>query len=150
MAGLSDFDKPERFSRLSVSKQGDPEDARLLRSFESDHTNPDQIDAFQEELGGKADPVRIDSQVKYALLASGEGEIYLRVLSPEQKNYKEKIWDQAAGSIIVEEAGGIVTDLDGAPLDFSRGRTLKGNRGICASNGILHERALDAIRAVKA
>jgi 3'(2'), 5'-bisphosphate nucleotidase len=150
MAGLGDFDKPDRFSRLNVSKRRDPEDARLLRSFESDHTNTDQIDAFQEELGGKADPVRMDSQVKYALLASGEGEIYLRLLSPGRMDYKEKIWDQAAGSIIVEEAGGMVTDLDGAALDFSRGRTLKGNRGICASNGFLHKRALEAIRAVNA
>ena len=150
LAGLGDFDKPDRFSRLSVSKQVDPKGARLLRSFELDHTNTDQIDAFQEVLGGKADPVRMDSQVKYALLASGEGEIYLRLLSPARLDYKEKIWDQAAGSIIVEEAGGMVTDLDGIPLDFSRGRTLKENRGICASNGILHDRALDAIRAVKA
>ncbi|RLD02081.1 MAG: 3'(2'),5'-bisphosphate nucleotidase [Chloroflexi bacterium] len=150
IARLSDFDKPDRFSRLSVSKRKDPKDARLLRSFESSHTNTDQIDAFQRELGGEADPVRMDSQVKYALLASGEGEIYLRLLSPQRMDYKEKIWDQAAGSIIVAEAGGRVTDLEGASLDFSQGRTLKGNRGICASNGFLHERALEAIRVVGA
>ncbi len=29
-------------------------------------------------------------------------------------------WDYAAGSLIVEEAGGLVTDLTGAPLSFSR------------------------------
>jgi 3'(2'), 5'-bisphosphate nucleotidase len=65
-------------------------------------------------------------------------------------DYKEKIWDQAAGSIIVEEAGGTVTDLDGKALDFSLGRTLKGNRGICASNGRFHDRALAALKRVKA
>ena len=150
IAKLADFDRPERFTRLTVSQRTNPTQARLLRSFESGHTNTDQIDAFQQELGGKADPVRMDSQVKYALLASGEGEIYLRLLSPTRMDYKEKIWDQAAGSIIVEEAGGTVTDLDGAPLDFSQGRTLAGNRGICASNGIFHDRALDALRTVKA
>jgi 3'(2'), 5'-bisphosphate nucleotidase len=92
----------------------------------------------------------MDSQVKYALLAAGEGEIYLRLLSSDRLDYKEKIWDQAAGSIIVEEAGGTVTDLDGRPLDFSRGRSLSGNRGICATNGILHDRVLEALRMVKA
>lgn len=138
------------FSPLSVSDQSDPALARLMRSFESGHTNTTLIDEFQRELGGEADPVRMDSQVKYALLASGEGEIYLRLLSPDRMDYREKIWDQAAGSIIVEEAGGIVTDLDGKVLDFSQGRTLKNNRGICASNGLLHNEALEALKKVNA
>jgi 3'(2'), 5'-bisphosphate nucleotidase len=138
------------FSPLSVSGQTDPARARLMRSFESGHTNTTLINKFQRELGGEADPVRVDSQVKYALLASGEGEIYLRLLSPDRMDYREKIWDQAAGSIIVQEAGGIVTDLDGMDLDFSRGRTLKDNRGICASNGLLHDAALEALKNVNA
>jgi HAL2 family 3'(2'),5'-bisphosphate nucleotidase len=138
------------FSRLFVSGQSDPIQARLMRSFESGHTNTTLIDEFQRELGGEADPVRMDSQVKYALLASGEGEIYLRLLSPDRMDYREKIWDQAAGSIIVEEAGGTVTDLDGKVLDFSRGRTLKDNRGICATNGLLHDEALEVLKRVKA
>ena len=142
--------KDDNFSRLTVSAQSDPVQARLMRSFESGHTNTTQIDAFQRELGGDANPVRIDSQVKYALLASGDGEIYLRLLSPDRMDYREKIWDQAAGSIIVEEAGGKVTDLDGKVLDFSQGRTLKNNRGICATNGALHDKALEALKAVAA
>jgi 3'(2'), 5'-bisphosphate nucleotidase len=135
---------------LKVSGQTDPAIARLLRSFESSHTNSDLIEEFQVHFGGSADPIRMDSQVKYALLAGGEGEIYLRLLSPDRPDYQEKIWDQAAGSIIVEEAGGIVTDLDGRDLDFSQGRTLKKNRGICATNGLFHQRALDALRVIKA
>lgn len=138
------------FVSLSVSDRSEPEDARLMRSYELGHTNTKQVDAFQNTLGGKADPVRMDSQVKYAMLASGEGEIYLRLLSPDKLDYREKIWDQAAGSIIVEEAGGRVTDLDGKKLDFSQGRTLKNNRGICATNGILHDKALAALKDVNA
>lgn len=150
MANLRGVEQPEKFSAVVVSQEGDPAQARLLRSFESGHTNTNQVDAFQQELGGRADPVRMDSQVKYALLASGEGEIYLRLLSEDRPDYKEKIWDQAAGSIIVEEAGGTVTDLDGQELDFSQGRSLRGNRGICASNGVFHDRVLEALRMVKA
>lgn len=141
---------PDTFRPLAVSGCSSVEDARLMRSYESEHTNAAQVDAFQQALGGKAAPVRIDSQVKYALLAAGEGEIYLRLLSPDRLEYREKIWDQAAGSIIVEEAGGMVTDLDGKELDFSQGRTLKLNRGICASNGVLHMKALEALKAVQA
>jgi 3'(2'), 5'-bisphosphate nucleotidase len=135
---------------LRVSDRSLPEDARLMRSYESSHTNSSLVDEFQTALGGKEDPVRMDSQVKYALLASGKGEIYLRLLSPDRMDYREKIWDQAAGSIIVEEAGGIVTDLDGRPLDFSQGRTLARNRGICASNGPFHDKVLSALRKVNA
>lgn len=150
IARLDDSKHPNQFSRIHASREDDPKQARTLRSFESSHTNTSQIDAIQQELGLDTAPVRMDSQVKYALLAAGEGEIYLRLLSTDRPDYQEKIWDQAAGSIVIEEAGGIVTDLDGAPLDFSKGRTLQKNRGICATNGILHDRVLEAIRMVKA
>ncbi len=150
MTELRESQAEGQYSPLTVSTELEPENARLMRSFESGHTNISQVDHFQDELGGKADPERMDSQVKYALLAAGQGEIYLRLLSPGKMNYREKIWDQAAGSVIVEEAGGRVTDLDGNPLDFSQGRTLKKNRGICATNGILHEAALIALRKVNA
>ena len=106
------------FERVKVSQQSNPSQARLLRSFESGHTNVNQIDILAEELGVCAEPVRMDSQAKYAVLAAGLGEIYLRLLSATRPEYREKVWDQAAGSIIIEEAGGRVTDLDGKILDF--------------------------------
>jgi 3'(2'), 5'-bisphosphate nucleotidase len=92
----------------------------------------------------------MDSQAKYAVLAAGKGDILLRLLSPSKPGYREKIWDQAAGSIVLEEAGGRISDLDGNPLDFSRGRSLAGNRGVLATNGCLHEAALQALRQLGA
>ena len=100
-----------KFKPAQVSRQGDPAQARLLRSFESGHTNISQIDILAQEMGVEAEPVRMDSQAKYGVMAVGDGEIYLRLLSASRPNYQEKIWDQAAGSIIIEEAGGRVTDL---------------------------------------
>ncbi len=136
--------------RISVSPRSDPGQARLLRSFESGHTNVSQIDEFATVLGVHADPVLMDSQAKYAVLAAGKGDLMLRLLSPSASEYKEKIWDQAAGSLVVEEAGGLVTDLDGSPLDFSAGRTLANNRGILASNQLLHPTALNGLRRIRA
>jgi 3'(2'), 5'-bisphosphate nucleotidase len=138
------------FKQVHVSSLVNPAGARLLRSFESGHTNVSQIDIFANKLGVEAEPVRMDSQAKYGVLASGHGEIYLRLLSPKHPDYREKIWDQAAGSIVIEEAGGKVTDLDGKPLDFTQGRTLARNRGICGSNGVLHEAALKTIKEIGA
>jgi 3'(2'), 5'-bisphosphate nucleotidase len=42
-----------------------------------------------------------------------------------------------------------VTDIDGRPLDFSRGGTLAANRGIVATSGRVHAEVLDAIRRVR-
>lgn len=35
----------------------------------------------------------------------------------------ENIWDHAAGTVLIQEAGGVVTDMLGHPLDFGCGRT---------------------------
>ncbi|MCE5208531.1 MAG: 3'(2'),5'-bisphosphate nucleotidase [Chloroflexi bacterium] len=138
------------FRRLSVSPRKETSEARILRSFEDAHTNAGQIDGLAQMLGTRADPVRLDSQAKYVLLASGEADLSIRMLSPGGLDYREKIWDQAAGSIIVEEAGGKITDLDGKRLDFTKGRTLADNRGVLASNGHFHDAALQAVKVVEA
>jgi len=56
------------------------------------------------------------------------------------------VWDHAAGVLIVEEAGGRVTDLLGKPIDFTHGARLEHNRGILATNGPLHDDVLAAIQ----
>ena len=85
-----------------------------------------------------------------AVLAAGHGHLYLLLLSPSRPDYREKLWDQAAGSIVIEEAGGRVTDLDGKPLDFTQGRTLAKNRGVYGSNGVLHEMGLKTLKEIGA
>jgi 3'(2'), 5'-bisphosphate nucleotidase len=135
--------------QLHVSDCVDGSQARLMRSFESGHTNIGMIDHIAEHLGVQVEPVRMDSQAKYAVLASGGGEVILRLLSPEKPDYREKIWDQAAGALILEEAGGRITDLDGRSLDFTQGRMLVKNRGVLATNGRLHDTLLDTLAALK-
>lgn len=130
---------------LHVSERDDPGQARVLRSFEPGHTHVGRMDELMAALGVQAEPVRMDSQAKYALLAEGKGDLLFRLLSPQQPDYQECIWDQAAGSLVVEEAGGKVTDLEGKPLDFSVGKMLVANRGVLASNGRLHPAALEVL-----
>ncbi len=136
--------------QIHVSNVRDLTQVRVLRSFEAAHTDGDKIAAFARALGTQAEPVRMDSQAKYAMLAGGSGEVVLRLLSPKNPNYQEKIWDQAAGALIVEEAGGKITDLSGQPLDFSTGRLLVNNRGVLASNGWLHDDMLAALQKIGA
>jgi 3'(2'), 5'-bisphosphate nucleotidase len=144
------LDEKGEWKQLKVSSRRDAKDARILRSVEKSHTNIDEIGQLGSTLGVTAPPIGMDSQAKYAVLAGGGGEVLLRLLSPSRPDYREKIWDQAAGSIVIEEAGGRVTDLDGRPLDFSHGHTLAKNRGIVATNGHLHETVLSGLRTISA
>ena len=138
------------WQKLTVSDRTAVADSRLLCSVEKAHTDTGGIGLLIKTLGITADPVPMDSQAKYAVLAAGVGDVNLRLISPKMPDYREKIWDQAAGSIVVEEAGGRVTDLDGKPLDFSHGRTLATNRGVLATNGELHELLLGGLREIDA
>lgn len=132
---------------IHVSTISDPAEARFCESVESAHSSHDQAAALAEVLGIRRAPYRIDSQAKYAVVAAGEAEIYLRLT--RHTGYVENIWDHAAGALVIEEAGGRVTDLNGRRLDFSRGARLENNIGIVATNGRFHERVLDALEKVQ-
>jgi myo-inositol-1(or 4)-monophosphatase len=56
-------------------------------------------------------------------------------------------WDVCAGVLLIEEAGGRVTGLDGAPLRFNRETTRL--PGMVATNGTLHEAVMRMIAAVE-
>ena len=57
--------------------------------------------------------------------------------------------DHASGSLLVEEAGGVITNSLGGPLDFGLGRTLGENFGIVASGKDIHPKVIEAIKQVK-
>ncbi|KQJ91962.1 3'(2'),5'-bisphosphate nucleotidase [Brachypodium distachyon] len=130
--------------KISVCSIDNPVNASFFESYEGAHNMRDVTGSIAEKLGVQAPPVRIDSQAKYGALARGDGAIYLRF---PHKGYKEKIWDHAAGSIVVTEAGGIVTDASGKDLDFSKGRCLDDlDTGIVATNKQLMPSLLKAVQ----
>lgn len=49
-------------------------------------------------------------------------------------------WDMAAGSLIVQEAGGMVTQVNGEPFHHSK-------RSILANNGLIHQSMVDLLKA---
>ncbi|XP_030498884.2 SAL1 phosphatase [Cannabis sativa] len=130
--------------KVHVSAIENPEEASFFESFEAAHSLHDLSSSIAKKLGVKAPPVRIDSQAKYGALSRGDGAIYLRF---PHKGYREKIWDHAAGCIVVTEAGGEVTDAAGNPLDFSKGKYLDLDTGIIVTNKKLMPSLLKAVRA---
>ncbi|MEM1305694.1 MAG: inositol monophosphatase family protein, partial [Planctomycetota bacterium] len=90
-------DADSAWQPLSCSPQAEASQTRVLRSVEKGHTNLGAIDHLATAMGIAAEPVGMDSQAKYAVLAAGGGEMLVRLLSPARPDYREKIWDQAAG-----------------------------------------------------
>jgi 3'(2'), 5'-bisphosphate nucleotidase len=131
---------------ISATTIADPAQARFCESVESAHSSHSDSARIAELLKITQPPFRIDSQCKYAAVARGDASVYLRL--PTRKGYVEKVWDHAAGWIVIVEAGGQVTDINGAPLDFSLGRTLAKNKGVIVTNGPLQKPVLDAVAEV--
>ncbi len=75
--------------------------------------------------------------VKLAQVARGEAEIYLNTYDACHD------WDIAAGQVLVDEAGGKVTNLLGQPPRYGLPGAWQPH-GLLASNGLLHADALAA------
>ena len=127
-----------------VSNVTDTAQARFCESVESSHSDQSLSTRIASRLGITSEVVRMDSQAKYAAVARADASIYMRL--PTRRDYCECIWDHAAGSIIVEEAGGRVTDIDGRVLQYGHGPRFPSNRGVLATNGSLHGKVVQAIR----
>lgn len=76
---------------------------------------------------------RMNGSLKINEVARGE---YTAFVSPRENPMN--LWDLAATQLILEEAGGRLTDLSGRPLDY-RADHPRVDGGIIASNGTLHD-----------
>lgn len=133
--GVDPQPRPLKFRTIHHAKE-----AQFCESVEAGHSALGRQSQIAHRLGLTKPAVRMDSQAKYCELARGEADIYLRL--PVRMSYEEKIWDHAAGSLLITEAGGMVSDMYGQPLDFGQGRTLRHNKGIVASSRMLQPKIL--------
>lgn len=134
---------------IRVSDVADLSKVRIVESVVKAHADLERAARIRDMAGITDGSVeQLDSQDKYALVASGEADLYMRL--PRAATDKHWIWDHAAGTAIVRAAGGIVTDIDGGKLNFSPEIYLAGNQGVVASNGRIHDRVIRAIQATNA
>ncbi len=120
--------------RLSVSRAEKVGEALVATGFSYDvHTssadNLSQLSAMMKSARG----IRRDGSAALDLcyVAAGRFDAYWE--------FKLHPWDVAAGLLIVSEAGGRATDLEGAPVPAS-------GEEVVASNGRLHEAILTILR----
>jgi myo-inositol-1(or 4)-monophosphatase len=120
--------------RLKVSGNARMIEALLVTGFPYDiAANPDAaVERFVGFLMAAQGVRRLGSAaLDLCYVAAGRFDGYWEVsLSP---------WDMAAGALFVREAGGMTTDLTGAPLNIYRKR-------VVASNGLIHGAMLEVLR----
>jgi 3'(2'), 5'-bisphosphate nucleotidase len=133
-------------TQILVSDHAGGDTFAVVESVESKHADHEGMAQVYKQSGFENPIVkRVDGQDKYAMIASGDADLYLRV-SPK-RDYKEKVWDHAAGVALIMAAGGTVTDLHGKALDFSLGEKLENNTFVVVSNGRSHAKILESLQA---
>ena len=118
---------------LRVSKEASLDVARIEVDFSSPAQRVETLESF-DCLMRESGQVRGHGAAVVGLcaVAVGQADAYLHVgINP---------WDYAAGVLLVEEAGGRVTSLDGSPYSL-----FGGLNSIVATNGLIHEKCLERI-----
>lgn len=117
-------------TKLAVSKVDKAGEVRLVAS--ASHRSPD-IDRVKQTLGIANEQNVGSVGVKLCLIAMGERDLYVNPAA------KTKAWDTCAPEAILDGAGGRLSDLYGAPIDYKELRHL---RGLVASNGRVHDEVI--------
>lgn len=137
-------DPSAHVSRIGIRKGND--DVVITHSVDTGHTRLDRVQAVLDAMGRPFHAIPCDSQAKYALVARGQAHAYVRI--PTNPQRVETVWDHAAGTAIAMRAGMIVSDLRGAPLDFSSPRGLVNNFGIVCAHPSVHHEIVEAARTL--
>lgn len=113
--------------RLVVSTIATASEARFVAS--KSHRTP-LIDRVKDQLG-IGNELNVGSVgVKLCLIAAGVRDLYVNPAA------KTKAWDTCAPEAILVRAGGLLTDMTGATLDYHR--DLFHRRGLVGSNAVVH------------
>ncbi|PSK41425.1 3'(2'),5'-bisphosphate nucleotidase 2 [Candidozyma pseudohaemuli] len=136
--------------KIKMTSETSSATLKVVEGVEKGHSSHSTQSQIKLKLGFSEDTVaqqtiNLDSQVKYCVLAKGQADIYLRL--PVSDTYREKIWDHAAGYILIYESGGQVGDIGGQALDFGKGRQLD-SKGVIAANKAIFPKVIEAVKDV--
>lgn len=109
-----------------------------IRLVASKTHRTNRIDRIKEALQIQ-DELNVGSVgLKIGLVSRAERDLYVYT------GGRTKIWDTCAPEAVLLGAGGLMTDVDGAPLAYDR-PDLYNRRGIVASNGALHPFVIETL-----
>jgi 3'(2'), 5'-bisphosphate nucleotidase len=126
--------------RLRVAPVGDP--SQMVMAMSRSHPSR-KVKSIGDELGVTKYIQHGSVGLKFGLIAEGRAHLYINTTSATSQ------WDTCAPEAILREAGGVVTDCYGEALIYNRPE-IRNSRGILASNGTIHDRALEVTAEVLA
>jgi 3'(2'), 5'-bisphosphate nucleotidase len=121
--------------RVTVSSKKDVKQMRLAAS--RSHRSP-RMNKVVTRLGFREEVQRGSVGIKIGLLVEQQCDVYIH-LSPRTKQ-----WDTCAPQLILTEAGGILTDLFGQPLNYNV-PDVQNRNGLVASNGVAHAQIIETL-----
>lgn len=122
--------------RVQVSGISDVEQMRLVVSRSH---RARLVDTMKDILGIEKEVSSGSVGLKVGLLIQSQSDLYLH------PNSKTKEWDTCAPQIILEEAGGVMTDCWGEPLRYNK-QNVYNDKGFVASNGRKHREIIERIQ----
>jgi len=129
-------EKTEPARRMTVSSRTNPNEMVLASS--RSHRSP-RMERVVSTFQFKDEVRRGSVGVKIGLITEQQADLYLH-LSPSTKQ-----WDTCGPEIILQEAGGRLTDLFGDPLRYN-GIRIDNRNGIIATNGAAHEMVIEKLK----
>lgn len=108
--GAFERQSDDSFKKINTSNVTDLRKARLITRTPGNDKRP--LDKLIKRL--PVSHILEEGGAKVARVATGEAEIHLNT------NFRASKWDTLAPQLILEEAGGVMTDLDGQPLDYQQ------------------------------
>jgi 3'(2'), 5'-bisphosphate nucleotidase len=97
------------------------------------------VDKMKHALGLEKEVSSGSVGLKVGLMVETKCDLYLH------PNSKTKEWDTCAPQMILQEAGGQITDCWGEPLRYNK-EDVYNSKGFVASNGRCHRQVLETIR----
>lgn len=127
-------------SALRVSRE---RAASRMAIAESRSHRSARVGAIRERLRIK-DSIRMGSVgLKVGLVCEGRAHLYIHT------GGRTRLWDTCGPEAILREAGGKMTDVSNNPLRYDI-REAQNLNGIIASNGVIHDRAVQVTQSVLA
>lgn len=122
--------------RIKVSQVEDVQASRLVGSRHMKDRTKGVRSRFLSIITQGSTALRI------CIVAEGKAEAYIYNNTSNPKLHE---WDVCAGQLILEEAGGKLTDVSGDAIPYNKKNSLV-TSGVVATNGIIHEKLLEIVR----
>lgn len=135
--GKGSFEKVgNEFRQIHTSSISEIQESRLITRESSGEIRPIEEKLDQIPF---AERIAEGSGAKLCVIARGDAEAHINT------NFRAGIWDIAAPQLILEEAGGVVTDLDGNAIDYKTGKVNLERSYVASANKNLHGKIIDQL-----